>query len=105
VRELGNVIEYAVTLCDGDVIEEAHLPPTLVSGTAAPAASGGLLDDLNYRIAKERFEKRYLSELMRVAGGNLSEAARRSGVDRSNLRRMLRRSEGTEGSDGEPSSG
>jgi DNA-binding NtrC family response regulator len=89
VRELGNVIEYAVTLCDGPIIEESHLPPTLLTGT--PVASGGLLDDLMYKTAKERFERRYLAELMRVANGNLSDAARRSGVDRSNLRRLLRR--------------
>jgi two-component system response regulator HydG len=94
VRELGNVIEYAVTLCDGDVIEEHHLPPTLGAGAAAP--TGGLLDDLVYKTAKERFERRYLAELMRVSNGNLSDAARRSGIDRSNLRRLLRRNDGAD---------
>jgi DNA-binding NtrC family response regulator len=89
VRELGNVIEYAVTLCDGDVIEEHHLPPTL--GAGAVPLTGGLLDDLVFKTAKERFERRYLTELMRVSNGNLSDAARRSGIDRSNLRRLLRR--------------
>jgi len=89
VRELGNVIEYAATLCDGDVIEEEHLPHGLKGG--GPPAREGLLDDLVFRTAKERFERRYLGELMKVSNGNLSEAARRSGVDRSNLRRLLRR--------------
>jgi len=94
VRELGNVIEYAVTLCDGDVIEAPHLPANIFTGRRAsdqPAEAGGLLDDMVYRSARERFERRYLAELLRVSGSNLSEAARRSGVDRSNLRRMLRR--------------
>jgi DNA-binding NtrC family response regulator len=98
VRELGNVIEYAVTLCDGDVIDEHHLPPSLGPGAAAP--TGGLLDDLVFKTAKERFERRYLTELMRISNGNLSDAARRSGIDRSNLRRLLRRNgfDGTGGS-------
>jgi two-component system response regulator HydG len=91
VRELGNVIEYATTLCDGDVIDVAHLPAHLFDEQAREATDGGLLDDLVYKTAKERFERRYLQELLRVAAGNLSEAARRSGVDRSNLRRLLRR--------------
>jgi two-component system response regulator HydG len=100
VRELRNVIEYAVTLCDGDVIEPPHLPPYLLSAprreqASAGAGAGGdalqLLDDLAFRTARERFERRYLTQLLEVSGGNLSEAARRSGVDRSNLRRMLRR--------------
>jgi hypothetical protein len=37
-----------------------------------------------------QFERTYLEELMRATDGNLSAAARRSGIDRSNLRRMLR---------------
>jgi two-component system response regulator HydG len=92
VRELGNVMEYAVTLCDGDSIEPPHLPPNLVARKRAEAAVGpGLLDDMVYRSARDKFERRYLGELMRSCNGNLSEAARRSGVDRSNLRRMMRR--------------
>ena len=36
------------------------------------------------------FERRYLTELMEQTSGNLSMASRRSGIDRSNLRRMLK---------------
>jgi two-component system response regulator HydG len=104
VRELSNVIRYAFALCDGPLIEVSHLPPYLAAylaeaGTPAPAAGPAagaaepvqLLDDLSYRVARDRFERRYIQELLRVSGANLSEASRRSGVDRSNLRRMLRR--------------
>ncbi len=92
VRELGNVMEYAVTLCDGDTIEPPHLPPNLFTARrAAPVVGPGLLDDMVYRSARDRFERKYLVELLRLSAGNLSEAARRSGVDRSNLRRMMRR--------------
>lgn len=89
VRELGNVMEYAVTLCDGAIVEPQHLPPYLFT-PSAPSQSE-TIDDLVYRTARERFERRYLSSLLRTSGGNLSEAARRSGIDRSNLRRMMHR--------------
>jgi transcriptional regulator of acetoin/glycerol metabolism len=36
------------------------------------------------------FDRTYLQALMTASEGNLSAAARRSGIDRSNLRRMLR---------------
>jgi DNA-binding NtrC family response regulator len=89
VRELGNVMEYAVTLCDGAVVEPLHLPPYLFAQSAPTSTDA--IDGLVYRTARDRFERRYLSSLLRTAGGNLSEAARRSGVDRSNLRRMMHR--------------
>jgi two-component system, NtrC family, response regulator HydG len=89
VRELGNVMEYAVTLSDGPVVEPQHLPPYLF--TAAPMGDAGSVDELVYRTARDRFERRYLTSLLRTSGGNLSEAARRSGIDRSNLRRMMHR--------------
>jgi len=89
VRELGNVMEYAVTLCDGAVVEPQHLPPYLYA--EGKPAGVEAADDLVYRTARDRFERSYLSSLLRGSAGNLSEAARRSGIDRSNLRRMMHR--------------
>jgi two-component system response regulator HydG len=89
VRELGNVMEYAVTLCDGSIVETPHLPPYLFAQNA-PARTEPV-DELVYRSARDRFERGYLTSLLRASGGNLSEAARRSGIDRSNLRRMMHR--------------
>ena len=43
------------------------------------------------KLLLERFERAYLERLLRETKGNISEAARRSGVDRSNLRRLLGR--------------
>jgi DNA-binding NtrC family response regulator len=60
----------------------------------APAARDGNQAAVSYSQARadtlRRFERSYLEELMRMTDGNLSAAARRSGIDRSNLRRMLR---------------
>jgi DNA-binding NtrC family response regulator len=50
---------------------------------------------LPYAEAKRRlvthFDEAYTGELLRKTGGNLSEAARQAGLDRSNFRRLLKR--------------
>jgi len=54
------------------------------------------LADLPYREAKQRalsrFDNAYFSALLRRTGGNISEAARQAGLDRSNFRRAAKRS-------------
>jgi DNA-binding NtrC family response regulator len=53
------------------------------------------LADLPYAEAKKRlvtlFDDEYTGEQLRRTGGNLSEAARRAGLDRSNFRRLLKK--------------
>ena len=48
-----------------------------------------------YAAAKEealrRFEKGYVDALMRACDGNISAAARKAGMDRSNFKRVLRK--------------
>jgi two-component system response regulator HydG len=101
VRELENAVERAVVLCRSDAITPADLPPA-VSGRTAPlvreAPAGG--DDaawlsLSYAAAKEqalrRFEKSYVDALMRACDNNISAAARKAGMDRSNFKRVLRK--------------
>ncbi|MCX7164624.1 MAG: hypothetical protein NT083_16580 [Rhodocyclales bacterium] len=38
-----------------------------------------------YRQARERFELEYFENLLKIAGGNVSEVARLSGISRQNL--------------------
>jgi DNA-binding NtrC family response regulator len=102
VRELENAIEHAVVFCRTDTLQLHDLPSHSASqsggGASArkssePAALG--LMDLPYNDAKRRalqdFETSYLSALLERAGGNVSEAARQAGLDRSNFRRAARR--------------
>jgi two-component system response regulator HydG len=100
VRELSNAIEFALTLSSGAVIDAEQLPSYVpASRREAPApvattAQALINTEVPYSQARadtlRDFERGYLEELMRVTDGNLSAAARRSGIDRSNLRRMLR---------------
>jgi DNA-binding NtrC family response regulator len=61
------------------------------------------LDSMAYADAKKKlladFNEAYVSALLRAASGNMSEAARRSGLDRSNFRRLVRTTTG-DGADG-----
>ena len=53
------------------------------------------LAGLPYAEAKRRllalFDESYTGELLSKTSGNMSEAARRAGLDRSNFRRLLKR--------------
>ncbi|HEU5058633.1 MAG TPA: helix-turn-helix domain-containing protein, partial [Kofleriaceae bacterium] len=53
------------------------------------------VDELTYKQARDQavgqFERHYFERLLRRTDGNLSEAARIAGLDRSNLRRTLSR--------------
>jgi two-component system, NtrC family, response regulator HydG len=88
-------------LCRGDVITPTDLPPA-VSGRTAPLVRDLPRDGeeaswsgLSYAHAKDqalrRFEKAYVEALMRACEGNISAAARRAGMDRSNFKRVLRK--------------
>jgi DNA-binding NtrC family response regulator len=48
-----------------------------------------------FKIAKERvvdeFERRYLAALLEQTGGNLSSAARKAGIDRMYLHRLVQK--------------
>jgi DNA-binding NtrC family response regulator len=50
------------------------------------------------KLAVERFERGYLTQLLKRAQGNISEASRLAQIDRSNLRRIMGRA-GIEASD------
>jgi DNA-binding NtrC family response regulator len=79
---------------------ETRTTPALVVDDGAPLGRGlalvlEALGALPYAEAKRRlvacFDASYTGELLRRSGGNMSEAARRAGLDRSNFRRLLKR--------------
>jgi DNA-binding NtrC family response regulator len=102
VRELENAIEHAIVFCRGDTVEVEDLPFARAgvgrSGSASNAsdalAAPGMVD-LPYREAKLRaiaaFDAAYFRALLEQTGGNVSEAARRAELDRSNFRRAARK--------------
>jgi two-component system response regulator HydG len=106
VRELENAIEHAVVFCRGEVIEPEDLPsyhatqdePQVTDSMPplAPDTWGETLAELPYKRAKQKamvaFDAAYFAALLQRAQGNVSEAARLAGLDRTNFRRAARRS-------------
>ena len=95
-RELHSVLAHAVALARSDVLFPADLPLSPKVPSAEPAE---LFDDelaeLPYADARARalgaFEQRYTRLIVAREEGNLSGAARRAGMDRSNFKRLLKR--------------
>ncbi|MDA1196178.1 MAG: hypothetical protein O2894_13490 [Planctomycetota bacterium] len=100
LRELINVVERAVLLCAGELIERADLPEELgsVAVAAAPAplglrAAGAVPAPFvaARRAALEQFERGYLVDLLDRSGGRVGEAASRAGLNPRSLYDLLRR--------------
>jgi DNA-binding NtrC family response regulator len=114
VRELENALLHAIAFHHGDKIGVEDLPahigarsslripapstsvPSAVSSAAMMVAVEAELEQhLPLTEAKRRmndaFERAYLVKVMERARGSMSEAARLAGIDRTNLRRLLKR--------------
>ncbi|MEZ4403219.1 MAG: sigma-54 dependent transcriptional regulator [Kofleriaceae bacterium] len=94
VRELENAIERAIAVTDGARIELEAFPAE-VSSVLRPRITRGTETQLLYRevvdLARDRASREYLIALMQELGGNVTEAARRAGMERESLHRLLKR--------------
>ena len=86
VRELRNAIERALLLSAPGELEVGELTPATRASPAGPLPFPARLDDITRAAARAMLD---------ATGGNRSEAARRLGISRSRLQRLL------EGNDGE----
>lgn len=89
-KELKNCIQRLLILGDGEVTD-AEVKKLLESNKQDNNLSLATVDtSINLKQAKERFEAAYLSQMLRETGGNVTETARLSGVERTNLYRKLK---------------
>ena len=89
VRELRNFMERVVIMTDKEELNEGDLltlEPALGAGARRDDGAKGVLKS---RLEDE--EERSVRETLRAAGWNVSEAARRLGIDRASLHRKMRR--------------
>jgi DNA-binding NtrC family response regulator len=101
VRELENALLHAITFQHGATIGIESLPAHIGARAMQGAPSSVPAEDRDHVLplseAKRRvnsaFERTYLMKLMERARGSVSEAARLAGIDRTNLRRLLKRHE------------
>lgn len=81
IRELRNIVERLVTLCNNGRITAKDLGVSC--GCAAPGAK--TWQTVDYRKAKAVFEKEYFQRIISVCGGNVSKAAVEAGISRRQL--------------------
>jgi len=86
VRELRNLMERLAYLSPGDRVEAEDLAFILSPGAAAPSL---LADELSLNAATHEFQRKYIQQAIDRARGNVSQAAKRLGVHRSNLYRKM----------------
>ena len=80
IRELSNVIENAFIMCQGDEIKVENLPPHFFQGKEQKIPL--TVEKQDYQSAKHNFEHQYFNSLLQHVNGNISEAARLSGLSR-----------------------
>ncbi len=78
VRELANVVERAVTLCDGDVVTLSSLPPVVRGAAlAAPGVTTALPPEgMDLQAHLDAIERVILEQALKRTGGVKTEAAR-----------------------------
>jgi DNA-binding NtrC family response regulator len=98
VRELQNVIEHAVVLLEPNGEMRTEDLPFLSMPAPAEDESLGIElagADASYYDVRDRllarFDRQFLTRVIAHAGGNLSKAARRAGIDRTTFYRLMER--------------
>lgn len=86
VRELENIVERAVVLCNGECIETAHLPQDLVNYQSLLARP-----HFERVVSLKENEREYIAWVMERFAGNKTHAAEALGVDRATLWRKIKR--------------
>lgn len=93
VRELENVIERAITLTSGDIISLSVLPLVKREGDDGDTEDG--LFARPYKDARRKaidsFNIKYITNILNKTNGNVTYAAKESGIERQYLQRMLKR--------------
>ena len=87
VRELRNLMERLAYLSQGDKIDVEDLAFILAPNGESPSS---LPLDLTLTTATNRFQTEYIKKHIQSSGNNVSDAARRLGLHRSNLYRKMR---------------
>ena len=87
VRELRNLMERLAYLSQGEKIDADDLAFILSPNGDSP---GMAPLDLTLATASNKFQTEYIKKHIKSSGGNMSDAARRLGLHRSNLYRKMR---------------
>ncbi len=95
VRQLENLCERAIIFSKGDIIELEALPAEIrafISGSSASSATVAVpKTKAELKSEKARMDRLFLLELLTRTEGNVMEASRLSGMDRSQIHHLMSR--------------
>ena len=81
VRELENTIEYAIAMTNSNILKDEIILKLKQVQTELPTMQE----------ARARFEKKYLQNLLKITGGNVSKAAELAGKYRADLYNLMKK--------------
>jgi DNA-binding NtrC family response regulator len=90
-RELENVLERALALCDAETLGPDDIPLPGAAAKAAPSGDDFLGAAAARRMTLHELGERYTEQVLRATGGNKVQAARILGIDRKTLYRRAER--------------
>ena len=89
VRELENLVERLVVLTKGARLGVEFLPDKMLRAPRAGAATGGGEDETTLEGATVALRRRLVAAALQAENGNRAAAARRLGISRSYLHRLI----------------
>jgi DNA-binding NtrC family response regulator len=93
VRELMNVVSHILAFSEVELIDVASLPARLQGQTSDQPLPFN--EHLSFKNAKEQllesFEREYISQVLTRCDGNISRAARESGLHRKSIERLVKK--------------
>ena len=89
IRELRNVVERLVILAQDEVIS-ADLIPLSIKKTDMKKENGKEAKEVDFRKARENFEREFFRDRLERNGWNVSRTAEEVGIERSNLHRKIK---------------
>ena len=87
LREMQNLIQRLLITSPTDTVTEAEISPLL---TATTPHLNFIDTSVPLKQGREQFERAYLLQLLQETSGNITETAKRSGVERTNLYRKFK---------------
>jgi two-component system nitrogen regulation response regulator NtrX len=85
VRELKNLIERLVIMVASDTIEPSDLPSNIFEHPKSIQSS-----QMELKKARNEFERDFILQILQANDWNISEAAQKLGIERTNLHRKIR---------------
>jgi len=85
-RELENIVERSLAVCEDTEIQLSHLPPDLHSN---PITSPATTQTFSHEKSLEENQREYILSILKSVDGNKTQAAKIIGIDRVSLWRKL----------------